>query len=77
MRKRGGTISVDLALFVIRYNTNFMNKLKLNAFLNHKQKYYIDCTNFSNLQNHPTFHSEEKLVNLVRGRECFVGLSSY
>ena len=24
---------------------------------------------------HPTFHSEERLVNLVRGRECFVGLS--
>ena len=30
---------------------------------------------FFNLQNHPTFHSEERLVNLVRGRECFVGLS--
>ena len=27
------------------------------------------------LQNHPTFHSEEMLVNLARGRECFVGLS--
>ena len=23
------------------------------------------------LQNHPTFHSVERLVNLVRGRECF------
>ena len=33
------------------------------------------CTIFFNLQNHPTFHSEERLVNLVRGRECFVGLS--
>ena len=30
---------------------------------------------FFNLQNNPTIHSEEKLVNLVRGRECFVGLS--
>ena len=28
-----------------------------------------------NLQNHPTVHSEERLVNLVRGREHFVGLS--
>ena len=28
-----------------------------------------------NLQNHPTFHSEERLVNLLRGGECFVGLS--
>ena len=30
---------------------------------------------FFNLQNHPTFHSEERLVNLVRRRECSVGLS--
>ena len=30
---------------------------------------------FFNLQIHPTFHSEEKLVNLERGRVCFVGLS--
>ena len=29
------------------------------------------------LHNHPIFHSEERLVNLVRGRECFVGLSTY
>ena len=29
---------------------------------------------FFDLQNHTTFHSEEMLVNLVRGRECFVGL---
>ena len=30
---------------------------------------------FFNLQNYPLFHSEELMVNLVRGRECFVGLS--
>ena len=29
---------------------------------------------FYDLQNHPTFHSKERLVNLVRLRECFVGL---
>ena len=29
-----------------------------------------------NLQNPPTFNSEERLVNLVRGRECFVVLST-
>ena len=29
---------------------------------------------FFNLQNGPTLHSEERLVNIVRGRECFVGL---
>ena len=32
---------------------------------------------FVNLQNHLTFHSEERLVNLVRDRECFDGLSTY
>ena len=30
---------------------------------------------FLNLQNHPTFQSEERLANLARGRDCFVGLS--
>ena len=28
-----------------------------------------------NLQNHPTFYSGERLGNLVRGSECFFGLS--
>ena len=34
-------------------------------------------TNFlqSTIVNHPTFHSDERLVNLERGRECFVSLS--
>ena len=33
-------------------------------------------TNFClNLQNHPTFHSAGRLVNLERGRECRIGLS--
>ena len=30
---------------------------------------------FYNLQNIPIFHSEERLVKLARGRDCFVGLS--
>ena len=30
---------------------------------------------FYNLQNRHTFHSEDRLVNLERGRECFVCLS--
>ena len=30
LRRRGGNISVDLSLFVLLYNTNFMNKLKFN-----------------------------------------------
>ena len=31
---------------------------------------------FYNLLNHFTFHSEERLVNFARGRECFDGLST-
>ena len=38
-------------------------------FLKLKKKLLIDWTNFFNLQNHPTFLSEERLVNLERGRE--------
>ena len=30
---------------------------------------------FLSLQNQPTFNSEERLVNLERGSECFAGLS--
>ena len=52
----GGNIYLELSLFVLLYNTNFMNFM------------------FFNLQNHPTFHSQKWLVNLVRERECVVGL---
>ena len=38
---------------------------------------YLDCTVLYNLRNRPTFHAEERLVNLARGRECFVDLSTY
>ena len=31
---------------------------------------------FYHLQNHPSFHLEERLVNLVRRREQVVGLST-
>ena len=38
LRRRGGNIYVDLSLFVLLYNTNFMNKLKFNDFLKLKTK---------------------------------------
>ena len=56
-----------MSLIVLFYDTNFMNTLKLCDFFK-TSIFYI-------LLNHPTFHSEERLVNLVKGRECFVGLS--
>ena len=37
---------------------------------------FLNVHIFYNLQNHPIFHSEERLVNFVRGRECFVSLST-
>ena len=59
-----------------------MNKLKFNDIFQIKNKYnytivYLDCTVLYNLRNRPTFHAEERLVNLARGRECFVDLSTY
>ena len=36
------------------------------------QQHWLSVNIFFSLQNHPTFHSEEQLVNLARGRECFV-----
>ena len=42
---------------------------------NNKQNNLLTVDIFFNLQNHPAFHSEERLVNLVRGKECFVSQS--
>ena len=48
--KRGRTISVDLSLFVLFYNTNFMNKLKFNDFFKLKIFFFnIKITQLSNL----------------------------
>ena len=58
-------------LFVLIYNTN------LNSMFFFKLKiiHWLYSTDFLNLQNHPSFLSEERLFNFVRRRECFVGLS--
>ena len=50
-----------------------VNKLKFHDFYKTKQK-SIEFTNFSQSTKSPTFHSEERLANLERGRERFVGL---
>ena len=71
------TIFVDLSLFVLHYNTNFMNKLEFNV----KKKKFKPINNtlivqiFYNLQNHPTIHTEERLVIPAKGRQFFVDLS--
>ena len=72
LMRRGGNVSVDLSSFVLLYNKNFTNELKFNDKNNS-----LTVQIFFNLQNHPTFHSKERLVDIVRGRECFVGLSVF
>ena len=52
-----------------------MTNLNSMIFFIKKFKNSLTVHIFYNLQNHSTFHSVERLVNLVRRRECFVGLS--
>ena len=62
MSWRGRTIAV--VLLVLLYNTNFMNIIKFDDFskIKNKNKSLI-VQIFYNLKNHPSFHSEERLVN--------------
>ena len=48
----------------------FIKQTKLNYFFQTKDN-LLNVQIFPNLQNHPIFHSEERLVNVERGRECF------
>ena len=56
-----------MSLIVLLHLKDFFVKLKTKNNL-------LTVHIFFNLQNHPTFQTEERLVNLVNGRECFVGL---
>ena len=59
--------SVDLSLFVLLYNTNFMNKIKFNACLKIKnKKWYIDCTNFPQSTKSPHFPLREMVSQLSK-----------
>ena len=73
-RRRGGNISVDLSLFVLLYNTNVIKNFNLMFFQELKMKNNsLTIHIFFSLQNRdPAVHAEERLVNLERGRECFV-----
>ena len=76
--RRGRKISLDLSLFVFIciLLVNFMIKLKFNQFLKFKTKINVLTVRiFYNLQNCQSLQSAERLANLVRGTECFVGLS--
>ena len=66
--RRGGNISVDFSfLFYFIIQTSWTN---LNSMIQKKLIFLLTIKMFFNQQNHLTFHSEERLANLVRGREC-------
>ena len=67
-------ICLCLFNFIIQTSWSNLNSMfVINKKKNNSKTVHI----FYNLQNEPTFHSEEMLVNLVIGRECFVGLSIF
>ena len=74
MRRRGGTISVDLSLFVLLFYTNFLNT-NLKSIIKKNYNNTLTVYIFFHLQNHPTFRSEERLVNLVGGAKYSSGTS--
>ena len=57
------------------YITKSLQKNNFNDFYVKKKILIVQI--FYNLQDSPTFLSEERLVNLVRRSECFVGLSIF
>ena len=59
-------------LLYFKIQTSWTN---LNSRIYLKLKIINWLYTFFNLQNHPTLHPEERLVNLERGRGCFVCLS--
>ena len=47
LRRRGRIISVDLSLFVLYYNENFINKINFDDFQEIKNKIkFFDITHF-------------------------------
>ena len=77
--RRGGNISVYiyicLWLFYFKIQTSWTN-LKSTFFQKLKaENNSLTVQIVLQYTKHPPFHSEESLVNLERGRDCFVGLS--
>ena len=61
-----------LYYFIIQTSRTNLNSMIFNKFKSKNKSLTVQI--FYNLLNHPTFHSEERLINLVRERKCFVGL---
>ena len=75
-RRRGGIISIDLSLLVSLHNNKLHKQTSIQWFKKLKTtNNLLTLQIFFNLQNHPTFHSKERLVNFERVRDCLVGLS--
>ena len=69
----GGEVEIFLKILLCLFSFIIQNSMILLKTKTKNNSLKLQF--FSNLQNHPTFTSEERLVNLQRGRECFVGLS--
>ena len=63
--------SADLSSVLLLYNTN-LNSMIFNKFKTINNSLTLQNFYKHIVQNHPTFHSEERLVKTVRARECFI-----
>ena len=74
--RSGRICSVELPLSVLFQNSNFKNKPKFN---DKNKKQYIDYTIFLSFSKSPHFPFQGKVgqLTVARGRECFVGPSTY
>ena len=78
VRRRGGNIFFTFFGYLSLLYRGHL-KYKFLEFLESSTKYYSMFCKKSpyNLQNRPSFHSEERLVHLVRRRELFGCLSLF
>ena len=78
-----GSLKTDASIYIGEQAKIVANTESKDAIVNGEVRGNIKAKNYSLTvqvfcnENHPTSHSVERLVNLrvVRGRECFVGLS--
>ena len=68
-------LEICLCLFSFIILTSWTNLNSMTFWKTILKNNSLTVKIFFNLQNYPIFRSEERLVNLVKGRECFAGQS--
>ena len=66
VRRRNGKMSVNLSLFVLLYNTNFMNKLTVYSIICYNLKKFIDLPIFFQSTKSPHLPLRGKVGQLRR-----------